>query len=172
MSVYIYTALALVVTGAIFSVINAGWHITELRIFVKSLFRALPLTIRRDGKIVRISEDKPSGMTRYPRRKAVQNQWALPKSRIYPFGGNFHFSRKFFACFKWFFRGATRDAIELASAEIQRDIRGMRKEKRSRWFINLVVFKHTVGTIVPILYDSGVRVLAKLGPIARWRLPK
>ena len=48
----------------------------------------------------------------------------------------------------------------------------MKKEERSRWFINLVVFKHAVGTIVTILFDSGVRVLAKLGPIARWLLQK
>lgn len=79
---------------------------------------------------------------------------------------------RFLSCFKWLCRGETRHAVELSIAEIQRDIRGMKKEKRKRWFIQLVVFKHTVGTIVPILFDSGVRVLAKLGPIARWLLPK
>jgi len=74
--------------------------------------------------------------------------------------------------FRWLFHGEARDVVDLAIADVQRDIRGMKKEKRSRWFINLVVFKHTVGTIVPILFDTGVRVFAKLGPIARWLLPK
>ncbi len=75
-------------------------------------------------------------------------------------------------CFKWFCCLDTRDVVELAISDIKRDIRGMKEEKRSCWFIHLVVLRHTVGTIVPILFDSGVRVLAKLGPVVRWLLPK
>ena len=77
------------------------------------------------------------------------------------------FCLKTLKCFKWFCRGETRDAVELAMAEIRRDIREMKKEKRYATFIWVVVFWHTVGTIAPIVFDGARRLVGSLGPVAR-----
>lgn len=78
------------------------------------------------------------------------------------------FSLKILDLFRWFCRDETRAVVELSMADIQRDIRQMKKKNYRSWVISAVVIYRTGGTILPILYDGTLRALERLSPFLLW----
>ena len=59
---------------------------------------------------------------------------------------------------RWFFDAANRDHIDLALADLKKDVRDMQRGGRRSWFIHLVLVCQVTQTLVPILWDRVVRI--------------
>jgi|ERR1035438_1141188 hypothetical protein len=81
---------------------------------------------------------------------------------------NFFGVLKILSTFAWFCSKPNRDNIALITTNLKKDVRQMRDAGRSQHFITIVLLWHVVfGTIVPILWDSVIRLINAVLPIGK-----
>jgi hypothetical protein len=75
---------------------------------------------------------------------------------------------KLLRLFSWFCSKENRRHIELVATDLKKDARQMREHGHDRFFIGTVLLWHAVfGTMLPILWDGGCRLLIAVLPITK-----
>src|SRR5207249_2177846 len=66
------------------------------------------------------------------------------------------------SAFKYFCGKENREIVEIVMADIRRDVRQLRNEKRGPLFIRTVVLCRIGGTVLPIIWDLLIRILKSI----------
>jgi len=78
-----------------------------------------------------------------------------------------HWVLKLLRGFAWFCGETRREEIELIIADLKRDVRQMKKERRSKAFMGKVLVWHGVWAVVAMLWDGLMRILAAVVPVGK-----